>query len=298
MKYKFITTVLIIFSFHLSLNSQPAKKYLVEIKCPQGEINKIIESDIDIFHQFSETVIASASANEVINLKESNFQFRILDENISNEKYFLITEKYGRKLDRSKIPGKIVYSDDQAVIIKTDDLPLEGLKTERYAFVELQKVRIAQNTFISSPIAASPADSIISSLISKVNKDSVRSYVQALQDFQTRFCLASNRDQVAEWIKNKFLSFGITDVVIDSFPFSRNWGGTVYNTYQKNVIATIRGSINPNNIYIVGGHQDSYSSGNPLLIAPGADDNASGTAASLEFARVLKGSGYNPRGDN
>ncbi|MGH2373381.1 MAG: M20/M25/M40 family metallo-hydrolase, partial [bacterium] len=48
-----------------------------------------------------------------------------------------------------------------------------------------------------------------------------------------------------------------------------------------NVVATKRGSARPEEIVVVGGHYDSVPG------SPGANDNASGTAATLEAARVL-----------
>jgi hypothetical protein len=47
------------------------------------------------------------------------------------------------------------------------------------------------------------------------------------------------------------------------------------------VIATLRGTINPELVYVVSSHYDSVEAG------PGADDDSSGTAALLEAARVL-----------
>ena len=130
------------------------------------------------------------------------------------------------------------------------------------------------------------SDSLITQITSSVNPDSVRFVIQSLQNFQTRFLLADTRDAVAEWIKNRFLEIGITDVVIDSFQFQGTW--------QKNVVATLPGVYEPDVYNVVGGHQDSYSSGDPMIFAPGADDNASGTAAVLEIARVIKANNYQP----
>jgi aminopeptidase YwaD len=50
-----------------------------------------------------------------------------------------------------------------------------------------------------------------------------------------------------------------------------------------NVVATKRGTTRPDEIVVVGGHYDSVPR------SPGANDNASGTAAVLEAARVLAG---------
>jgi Zn-dependent M28 family amino/carboxypeptidase len=56
-----------------------------------------------------------------------------------------------------------------------------------------------------------------------------------------------------------------------------------------NVVATIRGTSDPNRVYIATGHYDSMNSNmmDPAGDAPGADDDASGTAVVLELARVL-----------
>ena len=75
-------------------------------------------------------------------------------------------------------------------------------------------------------------------------------------------------------------------MVIDSFQYQGTW--------QKNVVATLPGIYEPEVYNVVGGHHDSYSSGNPMVFAPGADDNASGTAAVLEIARVIKENNYQP----
>src|SRR5258708_11239383 len=56
-----------------------------------------------------------------------------------------------------------------------------------------------------------------------------------------------------------------------------------------NVVATIRGTSDPNRVYLATGHYDSMNSNmmDPAGDAPGADDDASGTAVVMELARVL-----------
>lgn len=55
------------------------------------------------------------------------------------------------------------------------------------------------------------------------------------------------------------------------------------------VVATLRGASDPDRVYVVGGHYDSRNGrGNDGAGgAPGADDDASGTAVALEACRVL-----------
>jgi hypothetical protein len=60
-------------------------------------------------------------------------------------------------------------------------------------------------------------------------------------------------------------------------------------TTITNVVATLRGTQNPERVYVVSGHYDSMctSPSDATCDAPGANDDASGTAAVIEMARVM-----------
>lgn len=147
---------------------------------------------------------------------------------------------------------------------------------------------------LSGLIVAQSADQTIQSLISEINQDSVTYYIQSLQDFGSRFEYNDNRKEVANWLKNEFIGMGYQQVELDSFMCETGYGnfGAVM---QYNVVATLPGTQNPDAVYIIGGHYDSFNSyDDPMLNAPGADDNASGTSAALETARAIAKIGYQP----
>ncbi|CAN5439760.1 M20/M25/M40 family metallo-hydrolase [soil metagenome] len=60
-------------------------------------------------------------------------------------------------------------------------------------------------------------------------------------------------------------------------------------TNLTNVVATLRGTSDPTRVYVVSGHYDSMCSSptDAKCDAPGANDDASGTAAAVEIARVM-----------
>jgi hypothetical protein len=147
----------------------------------------------------------------------------------------------------------------------------------------LSKNDIKLETLVSSTNAT---DSIIALAVSQINPDSIGYFIQKLQDFGTRYALAPNHHQVAEWIKNEFERLGNITAELDSFLVDSVW--------MFNVVATLQGRITPENYVIIGGHYDSRSEINPMITAPGADDNASGTAAVLELARVISSMNYVP----
>ncbi len=139
-------------------------------------------------------------------------------------------------------------------------------------------------------------DSVIAYYTTKVNPDSIQSYMQSLENFGTRFCLAPNRRIIAEWIMEKFQSMGYEDVFLDSFAYNRTYANVYYQTWQYNVICRLNGYSGSDSVCILGAHYDDIisSPGNPILGAPGADDNASGVAATLEIARIMKQYNYGP----
>ncbi|MCX6270646.1 MAG: M28 family peptidase, partial [Bacteroidetes bacterium] len=119
------------------------------------------------------------------------------------------------------------------------------------------------------------ADTAVVNLLNQVNEDTIGAFIQHLQDFGTRDCNSPQALLAQDWIWNKLLGYGYS-VLIQNFPLPAN--------SSDNVIATLPGTIYPNEFVVLGAHYDSYTGGSS---APGADDNASGTAGILEIARVL-----------
>ncbi len=139
-------------------------------------------------------------------------------------------------------------------------------------------------------------DPFISEFIEEINSDSLKSSVEWLENMGTRFMLANNRKQVAKDIQKKFITLGYPDTQIDSFFNSKVFRDITYQTWQYNVIATLEGSRSPNDYCIVGAHYDCYTKDADLFtLSPGANDNASGVAATLEIARLMRKRSFIPK---
>lgn len=138
-------------------------------------------------------------------------------------------------------------------------------------------------------------DSMIVKTVEKMNADTVLRTLRDLQNFGTRFLMLDSRKEIAGWLASKFVSYGYTDVRLDSFLCIVNWPGQYEDTlWQYNVIARLEGASAPDEVYVIGGHYDSYSNEDPYNIAPGVDDNGSAVAAAFEVARVMKLMEYQP----
>jgi hypothetical protein len=226
------------------------------------------------------------SSNEIVQLDQLGIRYEIIDEKSRTDKYFLISS-YSTKNSTNNLPFEILYSNSQTALVKNITNFSQSLLYKGYQVIELKenKTFFSNSTYLFNS-QTEVFDSTIAEITSSINPDSIQFFIQSLQDFQTRYKFAPTRDSVASWIKYQFQRLNYTDVVIDSFYYE--------NTWQKNVVATLPGYLEPEKLNVIGAHHDSYSYPDPLN-APGADDNASGVAGVLEIARVLKEMNYQPK---
>ena len=127
-----------------------------------------------------------------------------------------------------------------------------------------------------SPMDVFPTDS----LANLVNKDTMTAINKRLEAFSTRYIWADSNRAARQWIESKFASWGYTQISSPSFSYG---GGTHYN------VQVIKpGYAEPDQIIVIGGHYDTWNQqSDPMTYAPGSDDNGSGTALTMEVARVL-----------
>ncbi len=122
---------------------------------------------------------------------------------------------------------------------------------------------------------------LIQNILTSVSVSQIEKDISNLVALKTRFT-HEKQLKAAEYLYNE-LSRSIKNTAFHEYEF---WG-----VKWKNVIGTIPGQTNPEQIVIVCAHLDSKSE-KRLVYAPGADDDASGCAAILELARVLSGHSF------
>jgi hypothetical protein len=148
----------------------------------------------------------------------------------------------------------------------------------------MKKILLALILFLSIQSLNFSQTPVIQSIINQTNIDSLTYFVRELSgDVQTiiggspytivsRNKNQAGNDKAADYIKQKLNSYGL--VTYDQW-----FSGTGRNVYGVQL-----GTLYPNKKYIVCAHYDDMPSG---TTAPGADDNASGTAAVIEAARIF-----------
>lgn len=118
-------------------------------------------------------------------------------------------------------------------------------------------------------------DAQVQALVNQVDKDRYFADIVTLANFGTRRTGTTGNVNARNWIAAQFTSLGLA-VTTPQF----NVGGQP----TRNVVGTLTGTMFPNEFLVVCAHFDSLPS---LGSAPGAEDNASGTAAVLEIARIV-----------
>jgi len=108
------------------------------------------------------------------------------------------------------------------------------------------------------------------------------SIINKLSSYNTRLSTAPDATQAVNWAADQYRSYGFT---VSLQPFRSG--------YCSNIVATKTGTAN--SVVVIGSHIDSRGPNinNASAPAPGADDNGSGMAASLELARLIFNSKYN-----
>lgn len=287
MKRSWLMPIMALFLLAASLRAGPVEINHVKLMPGTDAYRFAAEHNLKAYYAQDDQLLMSgpalAGGNRIVSQKT------VYQGDAQNLKWALLRKGY------AAVPNhKVIFSHNGAFLL---DAP--GLKGASSAGGEAFRIKDftgqplvinANKTVLAGTAKTDPS---VSALVGLVDTAQVRERIEALQSFNTRFLDAANHDSVVGWIRRQFLNMGIADVRNDTFDIG-------FGAKQHNVIATIPGSLDTSVVYIVGGHYDSYADrrqSDPSIKyyqAPGADDNASGTVAAMEMARVMSMSGNRP----
>ena len=114
----------------------------------------------------------------------------------------------------------------------------------------------------------------VRTVVADVSRTRIYEYEKDLFAFGSKFITQPGNALAIQYIADKLRSFGYEPEL--------QWFEPRPGVPSANVIATLRGTQDPDLVYVISSHFDSVERG------PGADDNTSGTTALLEAARVMR----------
>lgn len=129
--------------------------------------------------------------------------------------------------------------------------------------------------------------------LQQVSEPKILATMSTLSSFPNRYYASGHGHAAANWVRDTWLGLSAhrADVAVELFTGCSDCGG------QPSVILTIPGVERPDEIVIVGGHLDSISNSGAgdAMIAPGADDDASGIATMTDVIRVALAGNWRPK---
>jgi hypothetical protein len=171
------------------------------------------------------------------------------------------------------------------------------MKTKIFVFLALSLC--ASAVPVSAQKAPQKLDPEIQKMLREVSAKNIEATIRKLVSFGTRNTLSEQDSKTRgigaarDWILSEFRRFssecgGCLDAQTQTFvqPKANRIPEPINLT---NVFAVLAGTTDPSRIYVVSGHYDSMCSSptDAKCDAPGANDDASGTAVSIELARVM-----------
>jgi len=143
-------------------------------------------------------------------------------------------------------------------------------------------------------------DAGIKQMVDEVSPQNIEAIVRKLVSFKTRNTLSDTTSKTEgigaarNWIKSEMEKYAAASngrMKVEFDAFTQPAGGRIDKpTVLKNVLAILKGT-DPTDtrVYVVSGHYDSRVTNvmNANAVEPGAVDDASGTAVSMEICRVM-----------
>jgi len=234
-------------------------------------------SNLKIHYYNEDFVLATASEgfttqNEMVILDNEAFA--------NNEAYYITycdkanQDSYISNVNKNL---QILYRNENLLIVKSSEGNVNPFKNDGLVavFDKEAKLPVMSREY---PVITEE-NPIIREMMNQVSMDSLEATVQFLQDYGERKFNGTHIAQARDWVEAKMIALGLETEIQQFYVSSWMGSATCYN-----VIGIQRGTLYPDTYVVCGGHYDSFAWGGQC---PGADDNATGTAAVLESARIL-----------
>ncbi len=262
---------------------KPALLYVV--LNTSGDLNRFASSQLPLYATLEGGLLTGANQAGQQDLVDAGLSFQVLDPDLRSGTYYLVKTRSSRPTPDYAIYGMVLLNTHDGVLLRMDPSQVNLLGQ---AGVELRAI-----TLTSKPIPTTHSvdvfpdviepNPIIQGMIDQVTETEVYTYDRQLAGelpvwVDNAWYTISSRHTYSGTPIQKTTSFvgqHMADLGLEVE--YHTWGGSTY----PNVIGEITGLIDPDEIFIIGGHIDDVSG------SPGADDNASGSVATLLAADIL-----------
>jgi hypothetical protein len=252
--------------------------YLARLEVDPATRDGVTAAALPVSKDLGTCLILPLSEYQLDSLRNCDRSVEVLDTDLSPGCHFVIP-KAG--LGVGPVPGRVLWENDRLRLVRLPELEARAAKAAGFPIVHLPLVPRPLPSPLPPPaLFPYSADTTVARIVSLVSQDSLARTIHDLQDFGTRNSYRPKCESAAFYLGQRLTGLGYS-VRLDTYYLPSP------TTRAFNVEATLPGLVAPESMVVACGHFDSYNAENQND-APGADDNATGTAAVIELARVLK----------
>ncbi len=264
----------------------------IDIHSP-ADLAIVANAGIPVYAQLSSAtgqdyVLAGADSLQRVDLAGEGLDLRVLDRDLEGATFYLVYVGPGQPQPDWGLYGRRLLDDGRQVLVRASPHAAEQLAQSG---AELQSLTLVPKPlYPAHPAVAIPAaiqpDPIVQLMIDQVVSPTVYAYTSGLSGEQpvqvggSPYTLTTRHTYSGQPIQKatQYVGEYMTNLGLDVE--YHQWNGATY----PNVIGELTGELNPDDIFIICAHLDDLPSSG---LAPGADDNASGSVAVLMAADIL-----------
>ena len=249
---------------------------LVRLSVDKEQLAAITAAQVPVYKDLGTSVLLSLEPGAIESYRGQGWQLEVLDPDLSPGEYFIV---FRAGIGRTALPSLPLWQDDRRALVRMSETDALAAKAAGFEMVRLPDhphPLVSADAPLGLPLNP---DTTIARLIGEISQDSLLATMRRLQNYVTRYSYNVKCESAAYYLYGRFADLGLA-MRLDTYYLRSP------TTRAFNVEATIVGQVRPESVVIACAHFDSYSSNQSQ--APGADDNATGTAAALEIARVLR----------
>ena len=201
--------------------------------------------------------------------------------NVTREQLHVVVQ-HGRLFEQQHPDVPVLHDRGRFLLVQLDPAQARRLQSERETCYGVMPLEADHVVFEERErVAARAPDPAVKALTDKLTRRAVEATVTKLASFGTRHATSAGYDAAARFADEQFKSMGYKPVAQEVAVGS---GKTRNIIVSKTPSGSAKGRI-----IIVSAHLDSINlEAGPSAPAPGADDNASGSAGVLEIARTVR----------
>jgi hypothetical protein len=253
-----------------------AIEYPVIVEIPMQENWHVLPDTADIaVLWFSDANALLAVTREGIKLLERNaIRFDMLSDMLPGMDYYIVDIR--DRVSPDKPAGTPLLTGQFLVSVPAGSImpSRRGLQYQRISPAGRPVSALIPPVY--EGYASKTYSSVIQSFVDQVSETRIYDLLSHLVSYNTRYSRSQGCLDAVNWAASEFERWGYD---VELYPHTSGMA--------PNVIARKQGLIDPGRIWVIGGHLDSISP-QPETLAPGANDNGTGSALTMICAEILK----------